>query len=65
MRAWVEETKCQGHTLCAMAAGEFFELSEVDGHATTRSTDVPPELEAAVRSAAGTCPEQAIVVQDD
>jgi len=64
MKAWVDEDKCQGHTLCAMAAGEFFVLSDIDGHASARADVVPPELEAKVRNAAGGCPEQAIVIDD-
>ncbi|MET0145400.1 MAG: ferredoxin [Jiangellaceae bacterium] len=63
MRVWVDADKCQGHTLCAMAAGEVFVLSDVDGHASARSDTVPPELEAKVRLAAGSCPEQAIVIE--
>jgi ferredoxin len=45
-----------------MAAPSFFLLSEIDGHASVVSEDVPPELEQAVREAAGSCPEQAITV---
>ena len=63
MKAWVDAEKCQGHTLCAMAAGEFFVLSDEDGHASALSEIVPPELEAKVRLAAGGCPEQAIVIE--
>ena len=63
MKAWVDADKCQGHTLCAMAAGEFFVLSDEDGHATALSEHVPAELEAKVRLAAGGCPEQAIVIE--
>ena len=64
MKAWVDESKSQGHTLCAMAAGELFVLSEVDGPASIPTTSVPAHLEGAVRSATGSCPEQAIVVED-
>lgn len=64
MKAWVDADKCQGHTLCAMAAGEFFILDDIDGHASTRSDVVPAGLEAKVRMAAGSCPEQAIVIED-
>jgi ferredoxin len=62
MRVRVDPEKCQGHTLCAMRASEIFELSDFDGHATAPLEDVPSNLEAAVRDAAATCPEQAIVV---
>jgi ferredoxin len=64
MKARVDENKCQGHTLCAMAAPDFFLLSDIDGHATAASEDVPADAEALVRDAAGACPEQAIVIWD-
>lgn len=64
MKVRVDPDKCQGHTLCAMSAPALFRLSEFDGHSTAISEDVPPEFEAAARDAAGTCPEQAIVVDD-
>ena len=64
MKVRVDPERCQGHTLCAMAAPEAFELSEFDGHSTARFEDVPEHLEQAVRDAAATCPEQAIVLWD-
>jgi ferredoxin len=45
-----------------MRVPEAFILSDLDGHSSARSDEVPPELEEAVRDAAATCPEQAIVV---
>jgi ferredoxin len=60
----VDPDKCQGHTLCAIAAPDAFELSDFDGHATARFDTVPTELERAVRDAAATCPEQAIVISE-
>jgi ferredoxin len=47
-----------------MGAPEAFELSEFDGHSSARFEDVPPALEEAVRDAATTCPEQAIMIYD-
>ncbi len=64
MKVRVDPDKCQGHTLCAMAAPELFTLSEFDGHSTAISEDVPPEFEATARDAAATCPEQAIIISD-
>jgi ferredoxin len=60
----VDPEKCQGHTLCSIAAPEAFELSEFDGHSTARFEDVPEGLEQSVRDAAATCPEQAIIISD-
>lgn len=62
MRARVDADKCQGHTLCWMAAPHSFVLDDFDGHASVVSEDVPPEHEDAVRAAVSSCPEQAIVV---
>jgi ferredoxin len=62
MRVQVDPEKCQGHTLCAMRAPEAFVLSDFDGHSSARFDEVPPEMQEAVRDAAATCPEQAIVV---
>ncbi|MDA8046117.1 MAG: ferredoxin [Actinomycetota bacterium] len=64
MKVHVDPDKCQGHTLCAMEAPEAFELSDFDGHSTARFETVPAGMEQAVRDAAKTCPEQAIVITD-
>lgn len=64
MKVRVDPERCQGHTLCAMAAPDAFVLSDFDGHATARFEEVPEELAQAVRDAAATCPEQAIVIWD-
>jgi ferredoxin len=64
MRVEVDPTKCQGHTLCAMAATEVFHLREEDGHAEVGDGPVPPELEDAVRRAVIGCPEGAISISE-
>lgn len=63
-RVYVDESICQGHTLCAMAAPEVFALSDEDGHAYVAVTEFTPEVIEAARRAASTCPEQAIVIED-
>jgi ferredoxin len=45
-----------------MRAPSIFELSDIDGHASAVVDEVPADLEAAVLEAAGSCPEQAIVI---
>jgi ferredoxin len=62
MRVSVDPNRCQGHTLCTLAAPDFFVLDDIDGHSSAKTPEVPPELVEAVRTAAATCPEQAIVV---
>lgn len=62
MRVEVDANRCQGHTLCHMAAPEVFSLREEDGHAEVGDGIVAPEHEAAARRAAAGCPERAITV---
>lgn len=62
MHVRVDDTRCQGHTLCAMIAPDSFELDDVDGHAHPVRLEVPQDQQAAVREAAQSCPEQAITV---
>lgn len=63
MKVWVDQAKCQGHTLCSMIAPDSFELDDVDGHASAVNEIVPADQEDAVREAAHSCPEQAIVIE--
>lgn len=63
MKVWVDRDKCQGHTLCAMIAPDSFELDDVDGHSTAINEIVPEDQQDAVREAAQSCPEQAIVIE--
>lgn len=62
MKVRVDPERCQGHTLCAMVAPKSFVLSEIDGHSSTVSEDVPPDQEEQVREAAQSCPERAITI---
>lgn len=62
MKVEVDSGRCQGHTLCAMAAPTLFELSDIDGHATAVDTEVPADLAESAREAYRSCPEQAISV---
>lgn len=64
MKIRVDEERCQGHTLCAMAAPELIGLRDEDGHAFVESEEVPEGLEGKARNAAATCPERAILVEE-
>jgi ferredoxin len=64
VRVRVDPNVCQGHTLCAMVAGDIFLLGEEDGHAYVINEVVPAGREGAVRKAAATCPECAISIED-
>jgi ferredoxin len=58
----VDAARCQGHTLCNMAAPGIFELDEEDGHAYVTQETVEGDLETLARKAADGCPERAISV---
>jgi ferredoxin len=62
LKVSIDPERCQGHTLCAMIAPKAFQLSDIDGHSTPVSEDVPADQEDAVREAAHSCPEQAITI---
>jgi ferredoxin len=48
-----------------MIAPESFELDDIEGHASAINEDVPAEHQDAVREAAHSCPEQAILISGD
>jgi ferredoxin len=64
MRAQVDQTLCQGHLRCVVAASEIFLIDE-DGHGTVESDVVPPGQEESVRRAADNCPEAAVLLTED
>ena len=64
VKVQVDSDRCQGHTLCSMIAPESFVLDDIEGHASAVSEDVPAEHEDAVREAAHSCPEQAILITE-
>jgi ferredoxin len=63
VKVWVDGDRCQGHTLCSMIAPDSFELDDVDGHSSAVNEIVPADQEDAVREAAHSCPEQAIIIE--
>ena len=65
MKVRVDKDRCQGHTLCAMIAPDMFELSEIDGSSSAVTELGPADQENAVREAAQSCPEQAIIIDED
>ncbi len=60
MKVRVDDQLCQGHAMCMLACPELFELSDEDGHASVRQTDVPPELVEKIEQAVRGCPEGTI-----
>ena len=64
MKVHLDAGICAGFGVCLGLCPELFELHD-DGYAVVQVSDVPPELEDAVRKAASQCPSNAISVSDD
>jgi ferredoxin len=64
MKVSIDDDRCQGHTLCAMAAPDVFGLRSEDGHAYVLVQEVEGALLEAARRGASTCPEQAITITE-
>ncbi|WP_163702142.1 ferredoxin [Mycolicibacterium sarraceniae] len=65
MKVRVDQDRCQGHTLCAMIAPDMFRLSDIDGSSSPVTEDVPADQIELVGEAAHSCPEQAILIEND
>jgi ferredoxin len=61
MKVTVDDDRCRGHGICCLACPEVFDLTD-DGYAVAQTPQVPAEFEEAVRTAAASCPERAIVI---
>ena len=64
MKVRIDEERCQGHIMCAMACPEVFLIRDDDGHAYVADERVPAGLEERVRLASQCCPEKAIHISD-
>ena len=64
MRVTVDDSKCHGHQMCAIAAPVVFGSDEY-GNAVVLLDTVPPEHQAATRRAESNCPERAITLEED
>ncbi len=64
MKVHVNPQVCAGFGVCLGLCPEVFELHD-DGYAIVRVSEVPPELEDAVRQAVNQCPASAISLGDD
>jgi ferredoxin len=64
MKVHVNSQVCAGFGICLGIAPEVFELHN-DGYAVVLVSEVPRELENAVRAAVSQCPSGAISLSDD
>ena len=64
MKVHVNPNVCAGFGVCVGLCPEVFALHD-DGYAIVRVSEVPQELEDAVRTAVSQCPSRAISLSDD
>jgi ferredoxin len=64
MKVHVDSQVCAGFGVCVGICPEVFELHG-DGYAIVTVSEVPPELEDAVRQAVNQCPARAISLSDE
>lgn len=63
MNIRVDEDKCCGYAACLSVAPELFDLAD-DNIAVVLNPTPGAELQGAAREAAGTCPTEAIVIEE-
>lgn len=63
MRAIVDDSRCHGHQMCAIASPEVFGSDEY-GNAVVLLDPIPDDLEESVRRAEANCPERAITLHE-
>jgi ferredoxin len=64
MRATVDDSRCHGHQMCAIAAPEVFGSDEY-GNAIVLLSPVPVDLQSTARRAEANCPERAITLHEE
>lgn len=64
MKVTIEDDRCTGHQMCAIAAPKIFGSDDYGNAVILIGGDIPPELEAAARIAQANCPERAIILEE-
>lgn len=64
MRVSVDNDRCTGHQMCAIAAPAVFGSDDYGNAVLLIDGDVPEELQASARMAHGNCPERAIMLEE-
>jgi ferredoxin len=64
MRVHVDQERCTGHQMCAIAAPDVFGSDHLGNATVLIEGDVPDHLIAATRRAESNCPERAISIEE-
>ncbi|MDT5118753.1 MAG: hypothetical protein QOE30_4492 [Mycobacterium sp.] len=64
MRVRLEKSKCVGHAQCYAVDPDLFPIDE-SGYSILEEYEVPPEDAELIRDGVASCPEMALVIEDD
>jgi ferredoxin len=64
MRVRVDNARCMGHALCHAADPDLFPIDDA-GYSNLAQRHVDARDEQATRDAVDTCPELALILEDD
>jgi ferredoxin len=64
MRVRVDDDRCHGHQMCAIAAPEVFGSDDYGNAVVLIDGDVPEALHAKARRAEANCPEHAVIIEE-
>ena len=64
MKVRLEESRCVGHAQCYAVDPNQFPIDE-SGYSTLEEHDVRPEDEQVVRDGVASCPEMALIIDED
>ncbi|OBH47586.1 ferredoxin [Mycobacterium mantenii] len=64
MRVRLEQSKCVGHAQCYAVDPDLFPIDE-SGYSILEAREVRPEDEQSTRDGVASCPEMALILEDD
>ena len=64
MRVRLEKSKCVGHAQCYAVDPDLFPIDE-SGYSVLEDRKVAPEDEEVTRDGVASCPEMALVIEED
>ncbi|CQD15956.1 ferredoxin [Mycobacterium europaeum] len=64
MRIRLEKSKCEGHAQCCAVDPKLFPIDD-SGYSILEEHHVEPEDEQLTREGAASCPEMALIIEDD
>ncbi|MGA9492439.1 MAG: ferredoxin [Mycobacterium sp.] len=64
MKVRVEQSRCVGHAQCYAVDPEIFPIDD-SGYSTLKEHEVAPEDEQITRDGVASCPEMALILDED